>query len=757
MSASNTEVSATGGNDDDHEKEIRATCAVYTQVKPVLATGLRAGEASGRTGRWTDDETEFVDHMVNLFDQGELPIPNGTKLGTFLGDILLCRTSRLTKKMKKAKLGARTFALKSQNGGQFSSPKDHQFLSMLQEGFIKSMPEDYSQVEIRFNLARQWRTYFLELCLQAGYNHVLAEDWIASLDKFDELASAAKEQMRALERRTMQKSFNSNSSGGSGNYVSSLVSSSSIASSITTKTSSVVSVDNAILQVESQKRMLEPEDSQIGLDLDDLIEPSPKRSRSGSEDIDTLIGYMENETDEGIYGVSGGKGDPSEKEVEEVYNQIPQPISSEPKTFSDAVSYFMESMDLPFDYADVWVPAGVANGVRLLPAGHATRRDQLCASALDNFGEYSQKFSFEVGSGLPGRVYNAAETRWEFKICDSDPCIFMRAEGAKTCGIKTAVGIPFSTPGMGKMIVVFYSRRELTPDSSLAAVLYSALSRYSPKPKWQLVIEKGNRDEKKALAATATPVSGPATASTSEGTTADMEQNAGDATSETVTTIVGVLSDQLSSNLDSTGDDFASQMLQLRLFLLRSSSSMSHEDTGIVSILTSSFQHYSKDNKRSPSAIAKLLTQEWSALRATQVQNETSSPETYRRHILDSRMARALLVPSKGVRLPGLSRRLPPNSKPSDPSLVVFKHPEPSPDFGSSSFKASAPFHYNIVEPLERSRRTVSLEYMNGSSLTTETANVSATENSARDVSPVPTAYPVDMLPPLDSFLQQEG
>ena len=53
-----------------------------------------------RTGRWTDDEVVYTDFLVEAFDSGRIPIEHGMKLSDFLAEVLLCKGSRLTKKMK---------------------------------------------------------------------------------------------------------------------------------------------------------------------------------------------------------------------------------------------------------------------------------------------------------------------------------------------------------------------------------------------------------------------------------------------------------------------------------------------------------------------------------------------------------------------------------------------------------------------------------------------------------------------------------
>ena len=84
---------------DDEDLDVEAKYLVYSQGRHTLSTTLSDTD-NARTGRWTTDEVAFVDHLVQCFDNGQLPVSHGVKLSSFLGDILLCRPSRLTKKMK---------------------------------------------------------------------------------------------------------------------------------------------------------------------------------------------------------------------------------------------------------------------------------------------------------------------------------------------------------------------------------------------------------------------------------------------------------------------------------------------------------------------------------------------------------------------------------------------------------------------------------------------------------------------------------
>lgn len=84
---------------------------------------------------------------------------------------------------------------------------------------------------------------------------------------------------------------------------------------------------------------------------------------------------------------------------------------------------------------------------------------------LLTFGEYSQKFSFDIGCGLPGRVYQSGIATWEQSVQNAPLEHFERCGGAIQCGVKTVVGIPIPSPNVGRIVVSVVLR--LTGISSL--------------------------------------------------------------------------------------------------------------------------------------------------------------------------------------------------------------------------------------------------------------------------------------------------
>ena len=51
-----------------------------------------------RTGKWTTEEQNYLDRIVDDFEKGLLPISRGTSLRLLLSKVLNCDPMRLTKK-----------------------------------------------------------------------------------------------------------------------------------------------------------------------------------------------------------------------------------------------------------------------------------------------------------------------------------------------------------------------------------------------------------------------------------------------------------------------------------------------------------------------------------------------------------------------------------------------------------------------------------------------------------------------------------
>ena len=116
-----------------------------------------------RTGRWNAEESAYTNMLIKCFEMGILPLPHGMKLNDFLCDLLSCRTSRLTKKLKHAKLGSRTY-----RGGMVMDKSFNSMNNVVIHGggiqraqtlFLKTITPEWLRMELQFNISRMWRTH----------------------------------------------------------------------------------------------------------------------------------------------------------------------------------------------------------------------------------------------------------------------------------------------------------------------------------------------------------------------------------------------------------------------------------------------------------------------------------------------------------------------------------------------------------------------------------------------------------------------
>ena len=192
-----------GGGSAENLDRAQAAAAPFVGLLQSMASDHHSGEAGrhhSRTGRWTAEEMAYADHLIRSFEGGLLSVPQGVKLNEFLSDFLMCKSSRLTKKMKNAKLSTRSYTFGDWRGGiTFCCAT----LSQLQDLFLRSVPTGPIRLELKFNLSRMWRVHFSNLCLQLGYETLRADDWLKSLEEMERRSIHAEDQVRVARRLKM--------------------------------------------------------------------------------------------------------------------------------------------------------------------------------------------------------------------------------------------------------------------------------------------------------------------------------------------------------------------------------------------------------------------------------------------------------------------------------------------------------------------------------------------------------------------------
>lgn len=85
--------------DSESAATIAATTAPYIVWSKTTIECSDSDKLHFRTGRWNSAETDYVDFLTSQFDRSVLNLPHGIKLNEFLRDMLMCKSSRLTKKL----------------------------------------------------------------------------------------------------------------------------------------------------------------------------------------------------------------------------------------------------------------------------------------------------------------------------------------------------------------------------------------------------------------------------------------------------------------------------------------------------------------------------------------------------------------------------------------------------------------------------------------------------------------------------------
>lgn len=646
---------------DFHEVQAESSYLLLSHGRSSLTSTMSMETELHRTGRWTPEEIAFVDFLLNTFDRSLLTLPHGIKLNEFLGDVLLCKSSRLTKKMKNARLSTRSYALRPPmpNGERL----DVVAMSQLQQKFAHSLSNESTQLELLFNLTKLWRTHFSNLCLQVGYSFLDAADWVSSLEAMERRASEAEEMIRKARRKRMGLALRTDArSSNPGVFfanrpVQGIVPApppAPVAVVPNTAQSSLALVPNGAINknmFDSDKNVVSNDDAADADFISHMLElssqPGPDGQRNRLLSMDLGNGGLED------------------------FLEPNDPAGSKPgKTFEHGAFLqelvaFLEKHHLPFVHLDMWCPSvllekkdGSSEGgqaqpandeIRLYHAGSATRQDvsPMVAAQFNEFGEYSKKFSFAPGVGLPGRVFDSGKPCWSTRVDQADPKFFERAGGAKVYGVKTVLGVPV-TSSIGKLVVAMYTMADLQRNEAVIEKCVAGFSNYTPEPKWRLVVEMGTKG-RAANDTTGTNSSagtgdfdfrtcfdgddygGPSSAPKSVVATHEGENRSVAVAASTpgtsvaddeqkIATLLGEympLSNMMPSTTGAGSPDFLNEFMQLRLLLLRPRGRRPPGDNELIDILLKSFHGYSTGNRRTGSELATLLVNDWRFLKGS--------------------------------------------------------------------------------------------------------------------------------------------
>jgi len=534
-----------------------------------------------RTGRWTQEETALCEKLINKFQTGELPVTGGMKLNEFLGNMLKSKQSRLTKKMKNAKLSSKTYNAAA--GGILDDIEAREF-SEIEDCFFQAIQCHQERAEIKFHMQREWREQFSQYC--AAISQPLdADNWLSSVEEMDRRASQAKDAARMAKRKLMM--------------------------GIALRTD-CRNPDNGVFieRTASESRVAE----NAALDGPDT-------------DHTEMLQMLTEESKHGTHADINGKS---------------SLLHSAP--FLAKAILYLQRHGVPFEHIDLWVPSFVpapgdvnTTNCRLCYAGNATVEEQIGRDGktkskmstedefnLFAFGDYSEKFSFDVGCGLPGRVYESGRPTWEQSVHNAPHHHFDRCGGAMQWGIRTVLGIPIASPNVGRIVVSLYSRHDRPKDEELVARLSEEFTRLMPSPKWKLVVDLGESEAAKPAATRSETLtdngarSGNSTEVSDNGSYAEKSPPTASRDSR-IDDVVSLLGELMPSDPNSPLATYLSGFMSLRLLLLRPNRNQEEEE--LARTMLDSYTSYSQGG-RSRDDIGVMLARDFMFLSQQKTQQQ---------------------------------------------------------------------------------------------------------------------------------------
>lgn len=580
----------------------------YLLVLRGHSSSVTGGDTSHqRTGRWTQAEVALTDFLVQLFDDGRLPMEQGIKLSDFLADILLCKSSRLSKKMKNSQLGTRSYSFRFP-----ATPLDGLLLSQLVERFIQSISSEPMRYELQWNFSKFWRTRLSNLALELHQPAILdVSQWIAGLEVVEQKAAAAQERIRSARRRRLGMPEPKQSNGlleQAAAQAATTTNPSTVVPPATMATTLIPTASPVPTDVSSEQSHIFRANELMTASLEEIgIEsflPQPIFPVDSQANGSKRRRRDEDGNASRCHSAGGNGDDLSESTV----TQSTKFVRSHCGPFLTQLMHYIEGQNFPFQAADVWVPSysndmnpASQDNLKLFHAGYVTRNDLEwgLSSNLEKFGKESNKVTFVPGSGLPGRVFWSGQPEWLRFLDTTTPEAFVRVDLANQCGVKTGFCFPLATNVIGKICVAMYSTSDLAEDRNVIDQCMKDLAQLCPEPKWKLVVEVSNNapDFSSRLMARAMSDHEP------------LEKR--------IATLLGdhmPLSDLTSAvpptEAERKREALLPHFLSLRLLLLRQVSRRTAQEKDRIQLILDSFRGYDT-GRRSDEDLAFLIVRDW--------------------------------------------------------------------------------------------------------------------------------------------------
>ncbi|MDO8726587.1 MAG: PAS domain S-box protein [Candidatus Methanoperedens sp.] len=123
-----------------------------------------------------------------------------------------------------------------------------------------------------------------------------------------------------------------------------------------------------------------------------------------------------------------------------------------------------------WDYGEAWIPNVDGTVLELSPVWYSS------SGSLDNFRRVSEKFTFQNGIGLPGRIWLSKLPEWIPDVSLSPNTIYPRVQMAREAGLKASLGVPIIAKEQILAVLLFFMLESREKDKQLVDIVSAVAS-----------------------------------------------------------------------------------------------------------------------------------------------------------------------------------------------------------------------------------------------------------------------------------------
>lgn len=147
--------------------------------------------------------------------------------------------------------------------------------------------------------------------------------------------------------------------------------------------------------------------------------------------------------------------DITDRKTVEQSNQLLQNLTQAIVTSSDFHSALNVAIEkvceaTQWEFGEVWVPSVDKTVMECSPAWYGAGEN------LVRFRRQSETFTFPLGVGIPGRVWQSKQTEWHQDVSQESSATYLRSQLALEAGLKASLGIPLLAGDEVIAVLVFY-------------------------------------------------------------------------------------------------------------------------------------------------------------------------------------------------------------------------------------------------------------------------------------------------------------